>query len=166
MFVISEFNESQEIKEIQESAQPCFQCGICASSCPVFRVAPEFNPRLAVDKIIQSGSVGSDGKEWFCAQCLKCDQRCPMGVSLAHILLRIKGISSRHGDAPRSVQEIMDSIQSSGIVGQTSGRAEKKRKELGLPDLPRPEIEEIQTILNETSATRILSQYYEEEGSD
>jgi hypothetical protein len=89
-----------------------------------------------------------------------------MGVSLAHILLRIKGISSRHGDAPRSVQEIMDSIQSSGIVGQTSGRAEKKRKELGLPDLPRPEIEEIQTILNETSATDILSQYHEKEGSD
>ena len=86
--------DAEKIREIQKSAQPCFQCGICAASCPVFRVAPEFNPRIAVDEVIRTGSVEVTGREWSCAYCLMCEERCPMGVALCEILMDIKNLSS------------------------------------------------------------------------
>ena len=160
---MNETSDVEKIRAIQEAAQPCFQCGICSASCPVFRVAPEFNPRLAVDEIIQTGDVAS-GTEWYCTQCLKCDQRCPMGVSLVHILLDIKGISTQHGEAPRNVIEIMESILRTGIVGSVSGAGEKKRIKLELPELPRPSSDEIRTLLEVTSATETLAKYQDTGG--
>ncbi len=155
--------DAEKIREIQKSAQPCFQCGICAASCPVFRVAPEFNPRLAVDEVIRTGTVAVTGREWSCAYCLMCEERCPMGVALCEILMDIKNLSSHDGKVPPNIIEMMDVIRFTGKVSQSSARTEKKRMELGLPDLPKPNVEEVQKIFELTGATNRLTRYREAE---
>ncbi len=156
-------SDIDKIKEIQEQAQPCFQCGICAASCPIFRVAPEFNPRIAVDDIIRTGTVEVTGREWSCAFCLMCEQRCPMGVALCDILMMIKNLSAHDGKVPPSVVELMDVIKFTGKVSQASKRTDKKRKELGLPVLPKPDVEEIQTLFELTGAADRMTRYRDAE---
>jgi len=156
-------SDIDKIKEIQELAQPCFQCGICAASCPIFRVAPEFNPRIAVDEIIRTGTVEVTGREWSCAFCLMCDQRCPMGVALCDILLMIKNLSAHDGKVPSTIVELMDVIRFTGKVSMASKRTEKKRSELGLPELPKPNVEEIQTIFELTGAADRMTRYRDAE---
>ena len=152
----ADVNRKQELEELRESARPCFQCGICASSCPVFRVTPEMNPRVAVDSIIASGEISDDGTEWLCAYCLMCDQRCPMGVSLAEILLGIKNIAASEGKAPTEFIQTMETLADDGCLSPISSRSEKKRSELGLPDLPRPDPVDIQKMFEATSAADVL----------
>lgn len=147
---------NNKLGELKERAQPCFQCGICSSSCPVFRVAPELNPRLSVDSIITKGEVPSEGNEWLCAYCLMCDQRCPMGVSLAEILMEIKNISAREGKAPSDVIESAESLMEDGCLSPISSRSEKKRAELGLPDLPKADPKDVQKLFNATGAAEVL----------
>ncbi|MDF1538828.1 MAG: 4Fe-4S dicluster domain-containing protein [Candidatus Thorarchaeota archaeon] len=161
--MVEQTKEAEKIRQIQESAQPCFQCGICAASCPVFRVAPEFNPRLAVDEVIRTGTVAVTGREWSCAYCLMCEERCPMGVALCEILMDIKNLSSHDGKVPPNIIEMMDVIRFTGKVSQASSRTDKKRKELGLPDLPKPNVEEVQKIFELTGAADRLTRYREAE---
>lgn len=151
-----EEKKDEELANLRTRARPCFQCGICTSSCPVFRVAPELNPRLSVDSIINWGVVPSEGMEWLCAYCLMCDQRCPMGVSLAEILMTIKNISARSGKAPPDVMESARLLLSSGCIVPFSGRVDKIRKDLGLPELPKPDSTHVQKIFELTSALEVL----------
>jgi heterodisulfide reductase subunit C len=145
-----------QLEELKKAARPCFQCGICASSCPVFRVAPEMNPRLSVDSIITRGEVPREGNEWLCAYCLMCDQRCPMGVSLAEILMTIKNISAREGKAPPDAIESVDSLMVDGCLSPISSRSEKQRESLGLPQLPRADTADIQKMAQMTGAADLL----------
>lgn len=149
-------NQNQKLETLKETARPCFQCGICSSSCPVFRVAPELNPRLSVDSIITEGEVPRGGNEWLCAYCLMCDQRCPMGVSLAEILMEIKNISAREGKAPADVIESTETLMENGCLSPISGRSEKKRIELGLPDLPKADPADVQKLFKATGAAEVL----------
>jgi heterodisulfide reductase subunit C len=145
-----------QLKELKETARPCFQCGVCSSSCPVFRVSPELNPRLSVDSIISRGMVPSEGNEWLCAYCLMCDQRCPMGVSLAEILMVIKNISAKEGKAPPDVIESAESLMANGCQSPISSRSEKQREDLGLPKLPRADPADVQMLFRATGAAEVL----------
>ena len=149
-------SHNQDLEELRDAARPCFQCGICASSCPVFRVAPEMNPRVSVDSIITDGQVPAEGTEWLCAYCLMCEERCPMGVSLADILMGIMNISSKEGKAPPDFVESAESLLARGCLSPTSNRSDKKRVDLGLPDLPQPDLEHVKLIFEVTGAYEVL----------
>lgn len=147
-----------ELARIIEEARPCFQCGICSSSCPVYRVTPELNPRLAIDNLIQKSTIEPSGREWACALCLMCEQRCPTGVSLAHILITIKNISAQRGSAPSSVIEAIHSLMSLGVIAQSTG-LERKRSKYNLPKLQLPDHDQIQKLLELTGAIAILESH-------
>ncbi len=149
-------SRNHKLEELRKAGRPCFQCGICASSCPVFRVAPQMNPRLAVDSIITDGEVPREGTEWLCAYCLMCEERCPMGVSLAEILIGIKNISSIEGKAPPDFVESAEALLARGCLSPQSNRSDKKRVDLGLPDLPQPDPEQVKLIFEATGAYDVL----------
>jgi len=153
---MSEDLQTNRLKELKETALPCFQCGVCSSSCPVFRVSPELNPRVSVDSIISRGKVPSEGNEWLCAYCLMCDQRCPMGVSLAEILMVIKNISAKEGQAPPDVIESAESLMADGCQSPISSRSEKQREDMGLPKLPRADPEDVKMLFRATGAAEVL----------
>ena len=79
-----------------------------------------------------------------------------MGVSLAEILMTIKNISAREGKAPPDVIESAYSLVSTGCLTPVSGRVEKTRKDLGLPELPKPDINHVQKIFELTGALEVL----------
>lgn len=165
MTTVTDNAKKKQIDELREAARPCFQCGICASSCPVFRVAPDVNPRLAVDSIVSTGQVAEQGNEWLCAYCLMCDQRCPMGISLADILIKLKNISSAEGKAPSSVVQAVESLFTTGIIAPGSTGVDRKRSQLGLPELPKPNPEHIEKLFRATGAMEILEKNLAKEGS-
>lgn len=157
--------EKTRIDELREAARPCFQCGICASSCPVFRVAPDVNPRLAVDSIVSKGEVPEQGNEWLCAYCLMCDQRCPMGISLANILVELKNISAAEGTAPPSIVQAVQSLFTTGRIAPGSTGFDRKRSQLGLPELPKPDPKHIEKLFRATGAMEILEKNLAKEES-
>jgi heterodisulfide reductase subunit C len=114
------------------------------------------NPRKSVDSIISDGEIPVGGTEWLCAYCLMCEERCPMGVSLAEILMGIKNISSKDGKAPPDYVESGEALLARGCLSPTSNRSDKKRLELGLPDLPQPDLEQVRTIFEATGAYEVL----------
>ncbi|MFW9863193.1 MAG: 4Fe-4S dicluster domain-containing protein [Candidatus Thorarchaeota archaeon] len=150
-------DEAQKrIEDLREAAKPCFQCGICSSSCPVFRVAPGVNPRLAVDAVVSTGELTEEGNEWLCAYCLMCEQRCPMGVSLADILIELKNLSAAEGKAPMSIVQAVESFFTIGAIAPGSSGVDRKRSKLGLPVIPKPDPEQIKILFEGTGAMEIL----------
>ncbi|MHA2072196.1 MAG: 4Fe-4S dicluster domain-containing protein [Candidatus Thorarchaeota archaeon] len=155
----------KHIEELREAAKPCFQCGICSSSCPVFRVAPGINPRLAVDAVVSTGELAEEGNEWLCAYCLMCDQRCPMGVSLADILIELKNLSAAEGNAPISIVKAVESFFTIGAIAPGTTGVDRKRNKLGLPEIPKPDPRLIKTLFERTGAMEILEKNLAKESS-
>jgi hypothetical protein len=79
-----------------------------------------------------------------------------MGVSLAEILMGIKNISAKEGKAPPDVIESAEALLARGCLSPASNRADKKRLDLGLPDLPQPKPEEVELIFKATGAYEVL----------
>jgi hypothetical protein len=79
-----------------------------------------------------------------------------MGVSLAEILMEIKNISAREGKAPPDVIESAESLMDDGCLSPVSSRSEKKREELGLPDLPKADPTDVSKIFKATGAVEVL----------
>jgi len=79
-----------------------------------------------------------------------------MGVSLAEILIGIKNISSREGKAPKDFVESGEALLASGCLSPQSNRSDKKRVDLGLPDLPQPDLEQVKLIFEATGAYEVL----------
>ena len=86
-----------------------------------------------------------------------------MGVALCEILMDIKNLSSHDGKVPPAVIEMLDVIRYTGKVSQASARTDRKRKELGLPELPKPDVNEVQRIFELTGAADRLTRYREAE---
>lgn len=79
-----------------------------------------------------------------------------MGVSLAEILMEIKNISAREGKAPADIIESAETLMEDGCLSPISGRSEKKRTELGLPDLPKADPADVQKLFKATGAAEVL----------
>ena len=80
-----------------------------------------------------------------------------MGVSLAEILMGIKNISAREGKAPPDVIDSADSLMEDGCLSPISSRSEKVRSDLGLPELPRADPDDVQKIFKATGAAEVLA---------
>ena len=79
-----------------------------------------------------------------------------MGVSLAEILMEIKNISALEGKAPPDVIESAETLMEDGCLSPVSARSEKKRSELGLPDLPKADPVDVQKLFKATGALEVL----------
>ena len=79
-----------------------------------------------------------------------------MGVSLAEILMEIKNIAALEGKAPPDVIDSAESLMEDGCLSPVSSRSEKKRSELGLPDLPKANPKDVQKLFKATGALEVL----------
>lgn len=69
----------------------CYQCGKCATGCPVAYEMDLVPPQLM--HAIQLGLedvVYNSKTMWLCASCLTCSTRCPQGVDVAEAMNAIK----------------------------------------------------------------------------
>jgi hypothetical protein len=88
-----------------------------------------------------------------------------MGIPLADILIELKNISAEEGTAPPSIVQAVESLLTTGIIAPGSTGADRKRSQLGLPELPKPDPEQIEKLFRATGAMAILEKNLAKEES-
>ena len=143
--------EALEFKEIQRLLNVCYQCGTCVSSCAAGLVNPEKNIRKLVQNLINATDESELGKNdllWLCTSCYQCEDRCPEGVPLTTLLIRLKNMAVDKGLIPASVQKEIETLAAHSFIYPPAKSIISRRKRLRLPNLPRPAEAEMQTLIH------------------
>ena len=80
----------------------CFQCGKCASGCPV-SYAMDYTPTQLIHAIQLglSDLVLNSKTMWLCASCQTCTTRCPQDVDIAEVLDTVKIVAQQRNIKPQ-----------------------------------------------------------------
>ncbi|MDP2674937.1 MAG: (Fe-S)-binding protein [Dehalococcoidia bacterium] len=86
---------------------PCFQCGVCTATCPWGLLQAEpVNVRQLMHRA-QLGIQQKDGAMWWCTTCRACEVQCPRGVPIADVMLALRSLAWKDGQAPRGLASVM-----------------------------------------------------------
>ncbi len=127
----------------------CFQCGTCTSDCPIARFSDTYRPRQLI-RMAQIGlreQVLSSDSLWLCASCFTCSDRCPQDVEVASVIRVLKNLAAQQAFVPQVFKELGTTILETGYAYRIPERRLKKREDLGLPPLPKSNLETLNTIL-------------------
>jgi heterodisulfide reductase subunit C len=135
-----------------ETLTACYQCGTCASSCPVAKLTPKFNPRevIKLSLLGEKNEVVSGEAIWLCCSCFNCQERCPQKVEIADVIYALRNIALAEGHIPNLYSEFASALLNEGRIVQVSKFVEKKREDYGLPPLKATGVEAIRKILSAT----------------
>ncbi len=136
----------------------CFQCGTCSAGCPVREIDEKYNPR----KIIRMTVLGmrervlSSDFIWLCSQCYTCEERCPQDVRIKEIIEVLKNMAVREGHIQGAFAKQAETIGKLGVLYAISEFENRRRAELGLPQLPTQNTE-VQEIYRITGLDKLLN---------
>lgn len=142
--------EKTEFKEIKRLLNVCYQCGTCVSSCAAGLVNPQQNIRRLIQKLLDTADeheLSQNDLLWLCTNCYQCEDRCPEGVPLTTLLIRLRNMAAARGFAPTSVQKEIETLTAHGFTYPPVKSMIARRRQLELPDLPRPAEAEMQTLI-------------------
>jgi heterodisulfide reductase subunit C len=159
------FSDELREKMLGETINLCYQCGTCASSCPVAKITPSFNPREVINLSLlgKRDEVISDKAIWLCCSCYNCDERCPQKVAIPLAMFALRNIAFKEGYIPNIYSEFASAISNDGRIVKVSKFIEKKRPTLGLPPLQPTGVDALRKILSATGFNKL--QLKEEETS-
>ena len=95
-----------------ESAQLCYQCGLCDAVCPWNQVTD-----FMVRKLVRQAQLGISemGDEiWQCTTCGNCVASCPRGVEIIDVIMGLRRIASSNNLAPQSIRTARGSLSAEG----------------------------------------------------
>ncbi len=135
-----------------ETLNLCYQCGTCASSCPVAKKTPKFNPRelIKLSLLGATKEVLSGDSIWLCCSCYNCQERCPQKVEIADVIYAIRNLAFERGHVPNIYSEFASALVNEGRIVKVSQFVEAKRPQLGLPPLQPTGVAALRTILAST----------------
>lgn len=135
-----------------ETITHCYQCGTCASSCPVAKITPKFNPRevLKLSLLEEKEEVLSSDAIWLCCSCYNCQERCPQKVEIADVIYSLRNLAFKKGHKPNLYTEFAQALSTDGRIVKISKFVENKRPDLGLPTLQPTGVEALRKILSAT----------------
>lgn len=128
----------------------CYQCSACVGVCPAARFNKEFNPRKILLKALlgaEEDLIGKDSIIWLCTNCYSCYERCPQDVRPIEVIIALKNMAVEKGTAPTNLAKLSENIAKTGMSVMVSSAIERRRKELGLPELRKIPIEELKEII-------------------
>ena len=143
--------EALEFKDIKRLLNVCYQCGTCVSSCAAGLVNPQKNIRKLIQNLIDAADESELNKNdllWLCTNCYQCQDRCPEGVPLTTLLIRLRNMAVDRGAIPAAVQKEIETLAAHSFTYPPAKSIVSRRQRLGLPDLPRPAQAEMQTLFN------------------
>ena len=148
-----EFSAEVTAKFGGETIRKCYQCGTCASSCPVARITKRFNPRTVIKSTLagERKHIISDDPIWLCCSCYNCQERCPQAVAIAEVIFALRNIAILEGHSPRAFVEMASNLISEGRVVPIAGFVVKRRESVGLPPLKDTGLESLKKIVSATS---------------
>ena len=140
-----------------ETITLCYQCGTCASSCPVARVTPRFNPRevIKLSLLGEKDEVLSGNAIWLCCSCYNCQERCPQKVEIADVIYALRNIAVKEGNIPNIYSEFAAGLIDEGRIVPISKFLEKKRPDFGLPPIKPTGVDAVRKILAITGFDKI-----------
>lgn len=97
--------------------------------------------------------LGKDSPIWLCTNCYSCYERCPQDVRPLEVIVALKNMTVEKGTAPLTLEKLSENIAKSGLSVITSSAIDRRRKELGLPEMKIIPIDELKTILEDEQAT-------------
>ncbi|MBD3197331.1 MAG: 4Fe-4S dicluster domain-containing protein [Candidatus Lokiarchaeota archaeon] len=153
---------------IKDTLKYCYQCARCTDVCPVAKVTNQrYNPRPVILNSFLGFKNAILGQEdnfnlWGCTVCDTCDEICPQNIELTEIFTVLKNMSIRRGEGPDYYTSQASMVYESGKAIPMQSAIERRRKDLGLPMIEPPVIEEVQKILNKTQLNEILQNNKEE----
>jgi len=140
-----------------ETITLCYQCGTCASSCPVARITERFNPRevIKLSLLGEKDEVVSSDAIWLCCSCYNCQERCPQKVEIADVIYALRNIALREGCIPTIYSEFASALSNEGRIVKVSKFVENKRPALGLPPLQPTGVDALRKILTATGFDKL-----------
>ncbi len=140
-----------------ETITLCYQCGTCASSCPVAKTTEKFNPRdvIRLSLLGEKQEVLSNGAIWLCSSCYNCQERCPQKVEIADVIYALRNMAIQEGHIPNIYSEFATGLMNEGRIVPMSKFVEKKRPEYGLPPIKSAGVDAIRKILSNTGFDKI-----------
>ncbi|MFX1377861.1 MAG: 4Fe-4S dicluster domain-containing protein [Promethearchaeota archaeon] len=153
-----DFNFRNQIlgNDIGTTLAYCYQCATCSGACPVAQVTEgRYNPRRLIldallglkEKIFGPSNVFNI---WGCTVCDTCDEVCPQKVELTEIFTILKNMSVERGEAPNHYTGQASTVLEYGKAIPMQPAIERRRTQLGLPDVMAPDVNEVKKLLEAT----------------
>ncbi|MBS7656853.1 4Fe-4S dicluster domain-containing protein [Candidatus Bathyarchaeota archaeon] len=141
-----------------ETVMLCYQCGTCASSCPVAKTTEKFNPREIFRLVLlgERQEVFQSNAIWLCSSCYNCQERCPQMVELVDVFFALRNIAAKEGHLPKIYSEFAFALMNDGRIVPVSKFIERKREQIGLPPLKTIGTEALRKILAVTGFDKLL----------
>lgn len=139
----------------------CFQCGMCASGCPVasdtdHKIKRTMHQVLLGldDQILEKKAI------WLCTTCFMCLERCPQNAGPTEVVFALRRISAERGIVPEAQVEVANNIYHLGHA-VTVQKGIKLRDKVDAPPLitaasDKKYINEIQKLIDSTHAVKLL----------
>ncbi|HEX7475004.1 MAG TPA: (Fe-S)-binding protein [Dehalococcoidales bacterium] len=114
---IDSSNLEKEIKETK--VRLCLDCGKCTVVCPVSQYSEEFNPRLIIQRRLNSPQAETplpqDETIWSCLNCQMCIERCNYQVKFPEFITALRTeavkdgarVQCSHGGTLQSIMHMM-----------------------------------------------------------
>ncbi|MBD3230751.1 MAG: hypothetical protein GF329_21410 [Candidatus Lokiarchaeota archaeon] len=139
----------------------CYQCGICSSGCIIAK-----NIENPPHRIIEMAILGlkdkilSDPGIWICSYCHTCTERCPKDVQFSHLLSIFRNMAAEAGYAPEMYKDTLESVNADGagvaLIPSSLRHAKRIRNKLGLPEIRKIYVDEIQKIIEYIKIREII----------
>ncbi|MFX1525477.1 MAG: 4Fe-4S dicluster domain-containing protein [Promethearchaeota archaeon] len=142
--------------EIGNTLAYCYQCATCSGACPVAQVTEgRYNPRRLILDALLGLKEKIFGPEnafniWGCTVCDTCDEVCPQKVELTEIFTILKNMSVERGEAPAHYTGQASTVLEHGKAIPMQPAIERRRTQLGLPEILAPDMGEIKKLLEAT----------------
>ncbi len=164
--ISSEFRK--EISNLGEgfSVNYCYQCGTCSGGCPALRYTKIYNPRRIMEDVLLGfrEKTLKDPVLWLCTMCHACLEACPQGVQVSEILVLLRNIATELGNIPEHLYAEVSALLEYGLINPGSGAIQRRRGQLGLPEVPKPKVENVIKVAEETGFIKVTG-YKPKEGA-
>jgi heterodisulfide reductase subunit C len=124
-------------------------------------VNPRKNLRLLVQELLAAKDrlpAAAGDLLWLCTTCYQCEDRCPEGIPLATLLIKVKNMAADQGLVPEAIRQEIEALLATGFTFPPVKGILARRKKLGLPDLPLPDDHEMQALFDRIDARPKSSQ--------
>ena len=91
--------------------------------------------------------IGADSIIWKCTNCYSCYERCPQDVRPVEVIIALKNICTEDGVLPPNVDKYSETIIKTGRSVVITSTVNRRRQQLGLPELKDVNVEELQAII-------------------
>ena len=128
----------------------CYQCGSCVAVCPAARFSDEFNPRDILLMTLlgeEEKLISEDSIIWQCTNCYSCYERCPQDVRPVEVIIALKNLCMQEGVLPSDIEKFSETLVKTGRSVIITSTVNRRRQQLGLPELKDVDVKELQTII-------------------